>query len=111
MLVSVVSAAMLYSRGKLISKSTGGEFACSQKQMETLKEADTVPAFLETVCEDFKGIAFEGDMLTFTGEKLYMAVKVIRARNTDPVVTMPTQVTKAAVYLPNRNCRKTRNML
>ena len=27
-----------------------------------------------------------------------MAVRVIRARNTDPVVTMPTQVTKAAAY-------------
>ena len=60
-------AAMLYSRGKLISKSTGGEFSCSQKQMETFKEADTVQAFLEAVREDFKGIAFEGDMLTFTG--------------------------------------------
>ena len=60
-------AAMLYSRGKLISKSTGGEFACSEKQMELLKGADTVPSFLEAVREDFKGIAFEGDMLTFTG--------------------------------------------
>ena len=29
---------------------------------------------------------------------IYMAVRVIRARNTDPVVTMPTQVTKAAAY-------------
>ena len=27
-----------------------------------------------------------------------MAVRVIRARNTDPVVTMPTPVTKAAAY-------------
>ena len=27
-----------------------------------------------------------------------MAVRVIRARNTDPVVSMPTQVTKAAAY-------------
>ena len=27
-----------------------------------------------------------------------MAVRVIRARNTDPVVTMPTRVTKAAAY-------------
>ena len=27
-----------------------------------------------------------------------MAVRVIRARNTDPVATMPTQVTKAAAY-------------
>ena len=60
-------AAMLYSRGKLISKSTGGEFACSQKQMETLKGTDTVQAFLEAVREDFKGIAFEEDTLTFTG--------------------------------------------
>ena len=60
-------AAMLYSRGKLISKSTGGEFSCSADQMEMLKGADTVPAFLEAVHEDFKGIAFEGDALTFTG--------------------------------------------
>ena len=60
-------AAMLYSRGRLISKSTGGEFSCSADQMEKLKEADTVPAFLEAVREDFKGIAFEGDALTFTG--------------------------------------------
>ena len=60
-------AAMLYSRGKLISKSTGGEFSCSEKQMEMLKGADTVPAFLEAVREDFKGIAFEEDTLTFTG--------------------------------------------
>ena len=29
---------------------------------------------------------------------IHMAVRVIRARNTDPVVTMPTQVTKAAAY-------------
>ena len=27
-----------------------------------------------------------------------MAVRVIRARNKDPVVTMPAQVTKAAAY-------------
>ena len=60
-------AAMLYSRGRLISKSTGGEFACSADQMEKLKEADTVPAFLGAVREDLKGIAFEEDTLTFTG--------------------------------------------
>lgn len=60
-------AAMLYSRGRLISKSTGGEFSCSAEQMEQLKAADTVPAFLEAVREDFKGIRFNGDMLTFTG--------------------------------------------
>ena len=60
-------AAMLYSRGRLISKSTGGEFSCSADQMEKLKEAETVPAFLGAVREDLKGIAFEGDTLTFTG--------------------------------------------
>ena len=60
-------AAMLYSRGRLISKSTGGEFSCSEKQMETLKGADTVPAFLDAVREDLKGITFTGDALTFTG--------------------------------------------
>lgn len=60
-------AAMLYSRGRLISKSTGGEFACSADQMEKLKEADTVPAFLDAVREDLRGIAFTGDALTFTG--------------------------------------------
>ena len=37
-------AAMLYSRGRLISKSTGGEFSCSADQMEKLKEADSCEA-------------------------------------------------------------------
>ena len=62
--------AIISSRGKLISKATGGCFACPAELVESLKTVNDIPAFLSTV-ESYRGalqgLAIEEDRITFTG--------------------------------------------
>ena len=62
--------AMLYSRGGLISKATGGQFSCTEDLLEALSTASDMPAFLNTLESHpgaLEGLEFSADTVTFTG--------------------------------------------
>ena len=62
--------AMLYSRGGLISKATGGHFSCTEDLLEALSTASDMPAFLNTLESHpgaLEGLEFSADTVTFTG--------------------------------------------
>ena len=58
---------MIYSRGSLISKSTGGRFACPLEQVDTLKDCLTVESVRERISTDMIGLTLTDDAITFTG--------------------------------------------
>ena len=58
---------MVYSRGSLISKATGGRFACPLEQVDALKDCLTVESVQERISPDLIGLAFTDDAITFTG--------------------------------------------
>lgn len=58
---------MVYSRGSLISKATGGRFACPLEQVDALKDCLTVESVRERIAPDLIGLAFTDDAITFTG--------------------------------------------
>jgi hypothetical protein len=64
---------LLYQRGTLLSKATGGAFRVTKALIDTLEQegkSDTAEQFLTTLEEhagDFSGIAFADDTITFTG--------------------------------------------
>lgn len=58
---------MIYSRGRLISKATGGRFACPLEQVDALKDCLTVESVRERITPDLIGLAFTDDVITFTG--------------------------------------------
>ena len=62
--------AMLYSRGGLISKATGGQFSCTEDLLEALSTASDIPAFLNTLESHpgaLEGLELSADTVTFTG--------------------------------------------
>ena len=58
---------MVYSRGSLISKATGGRFACPLEQVTALKDCLTVESALERISPDLIGLTITPDAITFTG--------------------------------------------
>lgn len=64
---------LLYQRGVLLSKATGGTFRVTKALIDILEQegkSDTVEQFIGTIEEhtgDFSGIAFAEDKITFTG--------------------------------------------
>ena len=59
--------AMVYSRGPLLAKATGGMFSCPLEQVEALKDCVTVEDVLAHLSTDLIGLSFEDDLITFTG--------------------------------------------
>ena len=58
---------MIYSRGSLISKATGGHFSCPLEQVDTLKDCLTVEDVITRLTPDLIGLTFTNDAITFTG--------------------------------------------
>lgn len=58
---------MIYSRGSLISKATGGRFACPLEQVDALKDCLTVESVRERITPDLIGLTITPDAITFTG--------------------------------------------
>ena len=59
--------AMVYSRGNLISKATGGYFSCTEEQVEILRECITIYDVQKKVTSDLQGIVINDDTITFAG--------------------------------------------
>ena len=57
---------MIYSRGPLISKVTGGHFACPLEQVDALKNCLTVSDAVARITDALTGIAITADKITFT---------------------------------------------
>ena len=58
---------MVYSRGSLISKATGGRFACPLEQVDALKDCLTVEDVITRLTPDLVGLEIATDAITFTG--------------------------------------------
>ena len=58
---------MVYSRGSLISKATGGTFSCTLTQVDALKDCITIPDLLNCITPDLIGLAFSDGKVNFTG--------------------------------------------
>lgn len=58
-------AAMIYSRGPLLSKTTGGSFGCTLKQVDALKDCLTVEDTLLHLTSDLTGLTITADKLIF----------------------------------------------
>ena len=57
---------MIYSRGALLSKATGGSFGCTPTQVEALKDCITVESVREKISPDLIGLTITDDSITFT---------------------------------------------
>ncbi|MBQ8094668.1 MAG: hypothetical protein IJ242_14010 [Clostridia bacterium] len=82
---------MIYSRGSLISKATGGRFACSLEQVDVLKDCLTVESVREQISTDTIGLAFTDDAITFTGFPVSDDPEKVKA-----FTQLATQMNKAA---------------
>ena len=58
---------MVYSRGSLISKATGGHFSCPLEQVEALKDCLTVESARERITPDLIGLTITDNAITFSG--------------------------------------------
>ena len=58
---------MVYSRGSLISKATGGTFSCTLTQVDALKDCITIPDLLNCITPDLIGLDFSDGKVNFTG--------------------------------------------
>lgn len=58
---------MVYSRGSLISKATGGTFSCTLTQVDALKDCLTVEDVITRLTPDLIGLSITPDAVTFTG--------------------------------------------
>ena len=58
---------MIYSRGPLLSKATGGSFSCTFEQVRALKGCLTVWDVQERITDDLIGISITDDTIDFTG--------------------------------------------
>ena len=56
---------MIYSRGSLLSKATGGHFACALEQVDALKDCLTVESVLSSLTSGLTGFAIADDKITF----------------------------------------------
>lgn len=63
-------AAMLVSRGNLISKATGGKFSCTAELMEAINPVTDIPTIKRILDENsgaLEGLVIEEDRITFAG--------------------------------------------
>lgn len=60
-------AAMLYSRGELISKATGGDFSCTKAQVDALAGCITVKDVQERITDELEGMEITDGKIVFTG--------------------------------------------
>ena len=60
-------AAMLYSRGELISKATGGDFSCTKAQVDALAGCITVKDVQERITDELEGMEITDENIVFTG--------------------------------------------
>lgn len=63
-------AAMLVSRGNLISKATGGQFSCTAELMEAINPVTDIPTIRGILDENsgaLEGLVIEEDRITFAG--------------------------------------------
>ena len=58
---------MVYSRGSLISKATGGIFSCNLVQVDALKDCITISDLLDRITPDLTGLDFSDGKVNFTG--------------------------------------------
>jgi len=58
---------MVYSRGSLISKATGGTFSCTQSQVDALKGCISISDLLNCITPDLIGLDFSDGKVNFTG--------------------------------------------
>ena len=56
---------MIYSRGSLLSKATGGHFACALEQVDALKGCLTVESLLSCLTPGLTGLTIADDKITF----------------------------------------------
>lgn len=70
---------MVYSRGSLISKATGGNFCCTMDQVDVLKDCLTVEDVVTRLTPDLIGLTITDDAITFTGFPLSDAPEKIQA--------------------------------
>ena len=57
---------MIYSRGPLLSKATGGHFACPLEQVDSLKDCITVFDAISRITDALVGLTITTDKITFT---------------------------------------------
>lgn len=57
---------MIYSRGSLLSKATGGHFSCPLEQVDSLKDCITVFDAISRITDDLVGLTITADKITFT---------------------------------------------
>lgn len=57
---------MIYSRGQLLSKATGGNFGCTLEQVEALKDCVTVSDAVARITDALTGLTVSDDRITFT---------------------------------------------
>lgn len=58
---------MIYSRGALLSKATGGTFSCSMEQVTALQDCLTVSELVTDLTDALHGIVIADGKITFTG--------------------------------------------
>lgn len=58
---------MVYSRGSLISKATGGTFSCTQSQVDALKGCISISDLLTRITPELIGLDFSDGKVNFTG--------------------------------------------
>ncbi len=58
---------MVYSRGSLLTKATGGRFSCTLEQVEAMKGCVTVEDVLAHLTPDLIGLTVEDDHISFSG--------------------------------------------
>ena len=56
---------MVYSRGPLLSKATGGSFTCSAELISGLKDCKTVEDVVESLSPDLAGLSVADDKINF----------------------------------------------
>jgi hypothetical protein len=57
---------MLYARGSLLSKATGGNFGCSLAQVDALRNCPTTTDVLANITPDLAGLTFVDDKINFS---------------------------------------------
>ncbi|MBR2259330.1 MAG: hypothetical protein IJ899_18760 [Blautia sp.] len=70
---------MVYSRGSLISKATGGTFSCTQSQVDALKGCISIPDLLTRITPELIGLDFSDGKVNFTGFPLIEDADRIKA--------------------------------
>ena len=82
---------MIYSRGPLLSKATGGMFSCTLEQVVSLRDCLTVSDLAAHLTDDLHGIVITDGKVSFTGFPFTTDPEKIRA-----FTQLAAQMNKAA---------------